>query len=166
MRILSVVGARPNFVKLAPVARALDARPGVEHVVVHTGQHYDAVMSGSFFDDLGLAAPPYNLEVGSGTHARQTAAVLERFEPLCQRLEPDWVLVYGDVNSTVAATLAAVKLRVRVAHVEAGLRSRDRTMPEEHNRIATDHLADLLLAPSRRAAERIVAVVCDGRRYE
>ncbi len=151
MRIVSVVGARPNFVKLAPVARALAARSGAEHVVVHTGQHYDALMSDSFFTDLEIPAPRYNLGVGSGSHAQQTAGVMERFEPVCAELRPDWVLVYGDVNSTVAAALVAVKLGARVAHVEAGLRSYDRTMPEEHNRVVTDHLSDLLLSPSRDA---------------
>jgi UDP-N-acetylglucosamine 2-epimerase (non-hydrolysing) len=157
VRIVSVVGARPNFVKLAPVARALAARraAGVEHIVVHTGQHYDALMSDAFFTDLAIPAPDHNLGVGSGAHGQQTAAVLAGFEPLCAELRPDWVLVYGDVNSTVAAALAAVKLGVRVAHVEAGLRSRDRTMPEEHNRVVTDHLADLLLTPSRDAIENL-----------
>src|SRR5437667_4628207 len=151
VRIVSVVGARPNFVKLAPVARALRERPEVEHIVVHTGQHYDALMSDGFFSDLEIPAPRRNLEVGSASHAQQTAAIMERFEPVCVELRPDWVLVYGDVNSTVAAALVAVKLGTRVAHVEAGLRSYDRTMPEEHNRIVTDHLADLLFAPSRDA---------------
>jgi UDP-N-acetylglucosamine 2-epimerase (non-hydrolysing) len=151
MRIVSVVGARPNFVKLAPVARALGARPDVEHLVVHTGQHYDALMSDSFFTDLDIPAPQVNLDVGSGSHAQQTAAIIARFEPVVLDLRPDWVLVYGDVNSTVAAALVAVKLGIRVAHVEAGLRSYDRTMPEEHNRLVTDHLADLLLSPSRDA---------------
>ena len=151
MRIISVVGARPNFVKLAPVAHALAKRPGVEHLIVHTGQHYDALMSDSFFRELDIPAPSVNLEVGSASHAKQTAAVMERFEGTCVELKPDWVLVYGDVNSTVAAALVAVKLGIKVAHVEAGLRSYDRTMPEEHNRIVTDHLADLLLTPSRDA---------------
>jgi len=151
LKIVSVVGARPNFVKLAPVARALAARPGVKHLIIHTGQHYDPLLSDKFFEELEIPTPDFNLEVGSGTHAAQTAAVLERIEPLCQHLRPDWLLVYGDVNSTVAATLAAVKIGVRVAHVEAGLRSGDRTMPEEHNRVVTDHLADLLFVPSRDA---------------
>ncbi len=155
MRVASVVGARPNFIKLAPVARALASRRGVEHVVVHTGQHYDAGMSEIFFTDFGLGLPDYNLGVGSGSHAKQTAAILERLEPVCVTLQPDWVLVYGDVNSTVAGALAAVKLGIRVAHVEAGLRSGDRTMPEEHNRVATDHLADLLFAPSRDAVANL-----------
>lgn len=156
VRILSVVGARPNLVKLAPVVRALASRPVVEHLVVHTGQHYDASMSGTFFEELEIPAPHANLEVGSGTHAQQTAAVLERFEPICRDTRPDWVLVYGDVNSTVAAALVAAKLGVRVAHVEAGLRSYDRTMPEEHNRVVTDHLSDLLFAPSRDAVNNLL----------
>ena len=151
MRIVSVVGARPNFVKLAPVARALATQPGVEHIVVHTGQHYDPLLSESFFTELEIPEPKHNLEVGSLSHAQQTARIMECFEPLCGELQPDWVLVYGDVNSTVAAALVAAKLGVRVAHVEAGLRSYDRSMPEEHNRVVTDHLADLLFAPSRDA---------------
>jgi len=151
MVIVSVVGARPNFVKLAPVAHALGKRKGVEHLIVHTGQHYDALMSESFFQELEIPAPSVNLEVGSASHAKQTAAVMDRFEGTCLELKPDWVLVYGDVNSTVAAALVAVKLGIKVAHVEAGLRSYDRTMPEEHNRIVTDHLVDLLLTPSRDA---------------
>src|SRR6266550_2640815 len=155
MRIVSVVGARPNFVKLAPVARALATQPGVEHIVVHTGQHYDPLLSETFFTELEILEPKHNLEVGSSSHAQQTARIMERFEPLCGELRPDWVLVYGDVNSTVAAGLVAVKLGVRVAHVEAGLRSHDRSMPEEHNRVVTDHLADLLLAPSRDAVANL-----------
>jgi len=152
--ILSVVGARPNFMKLAPVARALAVR-GAHHTVVHTGQHYDPEMSEAFFRDLRLPRADHALEVGSGSHARQTAAIMERFEPLCDTLKPDVVLVYGDVNSTVAAALVAAKLGIRVGHVEAGLRSRDRTMPEELNRLVTDHLADLLFAPSPDAVENL-----------
>ncbi|HWC73091.1 MAG TPA: UDP-N-acetylglucosamine 2-epimerase (non-hydrolyzing) [Gemmatimonadales bacterium] len=157
--LLSVVGARPNFMKLAPVARALAARGetrGVRHVVVHTGQHYDPEMSDAFFRDLQLPRPDHSLGVGSGSHAHQTAAVMQRLEPVLLAEQPDVVLVYGDVNSTVAAALVAAKLHIKVAHVEAGLRSRDRTMPEELNRIVTDHLADLLLAPSRDAIENLV----------
>jgi UDP-N-acetylglucosamine 2-epimerase (non-hydrolysing) len=145
-----VVGARPNFPKLAPVYREARA-VGVEQLVVHTGQHYDDAMSASFFRDLGLRAPDINLDVGSGSHAVQTARVMERIEPVLLQSRPDWVVVYGDVNSTVAAALVAVKLELRVAHVEAGVRSGDRAMPEEINRIVTDRLADLLLAPSRAA---------------
>jgi UDP-N-acetylglucosamine 2-epimerase (non-hydrolysing) len=154
--VLSVVGARPNFMKLAPVARALEAR-GASHVVVHTGQHYDPEMSETFFRDLRLPRPDHALAVGSASHARQTAAIMERFEPLCETIAPDLVLVYGDVNSTVAAALVAAKLGVKVGHVEAGLRSRDRAMPEELNRIVTDHLADLLFAPSPDAVENLRA---------
>src|SRR5439155_16451850 len=135
--VLSVVGARPNFMKLAPVARALTAR-GVRHVVVHTGQHYDPEMSDAFFRDLSLPRPDYALGVGSGSHARQTAAIMDRFEPICEAAAPEVVLVYGDVNSTAAAALVAAKLGIAVGHVEAGLRSRDRTMPEEINRLVTD----------------------------
>jgi UDP-N-acetylglucosamine 2-epimerase (non-hydrolysing) len=159
--VLSVVGARPNFMKLAPVARALSAR-GARHTVVHTGQHYDPEMSEAFFRDLRLPRADHALEVGSGSHARQTAVIMERFEPLCQTIAPDVVLVYGDVNSTVAAALVAAKLGVTVGHVEAGLRSRDRTMPEELNRLVTDHLADLLFAPSPDAVENLRAEGVSG----
>ncbi len=148
MRILHVVGARPNFMKVAPVHRALSRHPQVQQVLVHTGQHYDVNMSDVFFQQLGLGTPDFNLQVGSGSHARQTAEIMLRFEPLLQELAPDLVLVYGDVNSTVAAALVCSKLRVRIGHVEAGLRSFDRSMPEEINRLLTDQLADLLFTPS------------------
>jgi UDP-N-acetylglucosamine 2-epimerase (non-hydrolysing) len=147
VNLLHVVGARPNFMKLAPVWLALRSR-GFRQAVVHTGQHYDAAMSQVFFDQLGLPAPDVNLEVGSGSHAEQTAAVLSRFEKVALERRPDWVLVYGDVNSTMAATLVCSKLGIPVAHVEAGLRSGDRRMPEEINRLVTDQLADLLFTPS------------------
>jgi len=150
VKLLHVVGARPNFPKLAPVWRAARS-VGLDQVIVHTGQHYDDEMSAGFFRDLGVRAPDVNLDVGSGTHAAQTARVMERIEPIIVEHRPDWVVVYGDVNSTVAAALVAVKLGVRVAHVEAGVRSNDRSMPEEINRIVTDRLADLLLTPSRTA---------------
>ena len=140
--------------KLSPVARALAAR-GARHVVVHTGQHYDPEMSDAFFRDLCLPRPDHALGVGSGSHARQTAAIMDRLEPVCESTGPDVVLVYGDVNSTVAAALVAAKLGIAVGHVEAGLRSRDRTMPEELNRVVTDHIADLLFAPSREAVENL-----------
>ena len=152
--ILHVVGARPNFMKAAPVWRALKRRR-VPQIVVHTGQHYDAAMSEVFFRQLGLPKPDYNLEVGSATHAEQTARVMLRLEPLLLKLKPSWVVVYGDVNSTAAAALVCAKLGLRVAHVEAGLRSYDRSMPEEHNRIVTDHLADLLLTPSADADQNL-----------
>ncbi len=154
-RIVSVVGARPNFVKLAPVARVLAARPRVEHCVVHTGQHFEPHMSEVFFRELGMPAPHENLGVGSGTHAQQTAAIMQRLEPVCLSRRPDLVIVYGDVNSTLAAALVAAKLGIRIAHVEAGLRSGDWTMPEEINRVVTDRLADLLFAPSRDAVDNL-----------
>src|SRR6267378_2588165 len=156
MKLLHVVGARPNFPKLAPVLRAGD-ESGVAQFVVHTGQHYDDSMSDSFFRDLGIAPPHVNLGVGSDTHAAQTARIMERIEPVLLDERPDWVLVYGDVNSTLAAAVVASQLGIRVAHVEAGLRSFDRTMPEEINRIVTDRLADLLLTPSRDADSQLRA---------
>jgi len=156
MKLLHVVGARPNFPKLAPVHRAA-ARAGLVQTVVHTGQHYDDAMSGAFFRDLGIPQPDVDLGVGSASHAVQTARIIERIEPVLDRERPDWVVVYGDVNSTMAAAIVAVKLGLRVAHVEAGLRSRDWTMPEEINRIVTDRLASLLLTPSRDADETLRA---------
>jgi UDP-N-acetylglucosamine 2-epimerase (non-hydrolysing) len=154
MKLLHVVGARPNFPKVAPVFRA-GAAAGLEQVVVHTGQHYDDALSASFFRDLGIREPEINLEVGSLSHAAQTARIMERFEPVLIQQAPDWVVVYGDVNSTAAAALVAAKLSVRIAHVEAGLRSHDRSMPEEINRLVTDRLANLLLAPSLDAIENL-----------
>jgi UDP-N-acetylglucosamine 2-epimerase (non-hydrolysing) len=157
MKLLHVVGARPNFMKLAPVLLAARDCPDVEQVTVHTGQHYDYEMSGQFFAELEIPPPDQNLEVGSGSHARQTAAVIERLEPVLEHQRPDWVLVYGDVNSTLAGALVAAKLGLRLAHVEAGLRSRDRSMPEEINRLLTDQLADLLFTPSRDADANLLA---------
>lgn len=154
MRILSVVGARPQLVKLAPIAKACE-NASVDHQTVHTGQHYDHGMSGVFFDEFGIGDPEWNLGVGSGSHGAQTGAMLAGLDDLFDRERPDWVLVYGDTNSTVAAALAAVKLHVPVAHLEAGLRSFNRTMPEEHNRVLTDHAADLLLAPTQVAAANL-----------
>lgn len=148
MHILHVVGARPNFMKAAPVLRALTERPRVKQTLVHTGQHYDASMSEVFFQQLAIPAADVNLEVGSGTHAWQTAEIMRRFEPVVMERKPDLVLVYGDVNSTVAAALVCSKLLISVGHVEAGLRSFDRSMPEEINRLLTDQLADLLFTPS------------------
>ena len=148
MHVFHIVGARPNFMKAAPVMSALKRREGVVQTLVHTGQHYDANLSDVFIEQLGMAVPDVNLAVGSGTHARQTAEIMTRFEPVLLERKPDLVLVYGDVNSTVAAALVSAKLGVRVGHVEAGLRSFDRTMPEEINRLITDQLADLLFTPS------------------
>jgi UDP-N-acetylglucosamine 2-epimerase (non-hydrolysing) len=148
MKLLHVVGARPNFMKAAPVLRALDQIAGVKQILVHTGQHYDFNMSDVFFRELDLPAPDVNLEVGSGSQAEQTAQIISRFEPVVLGHKPDLVIVYGDVNSTVGAALVCAKLMIPVAHVEAGLRSFDRSMPEEINRILTDDLSDLLFTPS------------------
>ena len=156
MKIVHVVGARPNFMKLAPVARALAKHAGVTQCIVHTGQHYDDAMSESFFRDLEIAEPDLNLEVGSASHAVQTARIMERFEPVVLAENPDWVVVYGDVNSTAAAALVCSKLGIRLCHVEAGLRSGDRTMPEEINRLVTDRLADLLFTPSQDGDENLL----------
>lgn len=155
MRVLSVVGARPQFVKLAPISHAMDADGDVEHIVVHTGQHYDPLMSDVFFRDLSIRPPDVNLGVGSGAHAAQTATMLAGLEPIIADHAPDWVLVYGDTNSTLAAAVAAVKIHVPVAHLEAGLRSFNRRMPEEHNRVLTDHASDLLLAPTEVAMHHL-----------
>ncbi len=146
MQILHVVGARPNFMKVAPVMAALASR--CTQVLVHTGQHYDHNMSDVFFQQLGIPAPDINLEVGSGSHAWQTAQIMTRFEEVVLANRPDWVVVYGDVNSTIACAMVSVKLGIPVAHVEAGLRSNDRTMPEEINRILTDRIASLHFTPS------------------
>jgi len=156
MHILHVVGARPNFMKAAPVLRALAARDAVRQTLVHTGQHYDSTMSGVFFQQLGMPEPDRNLEIGSGTHAHQTAAIMVAFEPVVLETKPDLVLVYGDVNSTVAAALVCSKLRIPVGHVEAGLRSRDRSMPEEINRLLTDQISDLLFTPSADGDENLL----------
>ncbi len=156
MKIVSVVGARPQFVKLAPIHKAARAA-GVEHVIVHTGQHYDPLLSDVFFEDLGIGAPDVHLGVGSGSHGVQTGAMLSALDGVFDEHAPDWVLVYGDTNSTVAAALSAVKMHIPVAHLEAGLRSFNRRMPEEHNRVMTDHAADLLLAPTQVAVDHLAA---------
>ena len=154
MQIVSVVGARPQFVKLAAVCRAIPQ--GVDHRIVHTGQHYDSNMSDLFFSQLEIESPITNLRSGSGNHGAQTAAMLAGIEEYLLENSPDWVLVIGDTNSTIAGALAAVKLHLRVAHLEAGLRSFNRRMPEEINRILTDHASDLLLAPSELATRNLV----------
>jgi UDP-N-acetylglucosamine 2-epimerase (non-hydrolysing) len=158
LKVINVVGARPNFIKVAPLVEAMKRREReFAPLLVHTGQHYDQMMSDAFLRDLDLPLPDESLEVGSGSQAAQTAAVMQKFEPVVLREKPDWVVVVGDVNSTLACALVAVKLGVKVAHVEAGLRSRDRTMPEEINRLLTDQIADLLFTPSRDADENLRA---------
>jgi UDP-N-acetylglucosamine 2-epimerase (non-hydrolysing) len=157
LRIINVVGARPNFMKIAPVIDEMRRRTDrIESLLVHTGQHYDESMSDSFFEDLQIPRPDINLEAGSGSHSEQTARIMIAFEQVLLEHSADWVVVVGDVNSTMAASIVAAKMLVRVAHVEAGLRSWDRTMPEEINRIVTDALADLLLTPSRDANENLL----------
>jgi UDP-N-acetylglucosamine 2-epimerase (non-hydrolysing) len=145
IKLICVGGARPNFMKLAPLVKALAADADFQPLLVHTGQHYDDRMSGQFFRDLGMPEPAYNLEVGSGSHAQQTAEIMKRFEPVVETEKPGGVVVVGDVNSTIAAALVARKLQIPVVHVESGLRSFDRAMPEEINRLATDAISDLLL---------------------
>jgi UDP-N-acetylglucosamine 2-epimerase (non-hydrolysing) len=154
MKVVSVVGARPQLVKLAPIAAAF-AGTDHEHVIVHTGQHYDVNLSDVFFSGLGIPDPDVHLGVGSGSHGVQTGAVLSAIDPILADLKPDWVLVYGDTNSTLAGAVAAVKQHLPVAHLEAGLRSFNRRMPEEHNRVLTDHAADLLLAPTGEAMRHL-----------
>jgi len=160
MHVLHVIGARPNFMKAAPVHRALAAR-GITQTVIHTGQHYDAVMSDGILKELGLPEPDVNLGVGSGSHAQQTGQVMMAIEEQLGARRPDMLLVYGDVNSTMAATLAAVKLGVPVGHVEAGLRSGDRSMPEEINRLVTDRLSNLLFTPSTDGNDNLIAEGAD-----
>ncbi len=155
MHILHVVGARPNFMKAAPCFRALADLPGVVQTLVHTGQHYDSAMSQVFFEQLEMPQPDFNLGVGSGTHATQTARIMIAIEPVIMERKPDLVLVYGDVNSTLAAALVCSKLGIKVGHVEAGLRSGDRSMPEEINRLLTDQLSDLLFTPSADGDENL-----------
>src|SRR4051812_25137984 len=161
LKLIIIAGARPNFMKVAPLIQCIRTQASqaatrrVEYKLVHTGQHYDEKMSGIFFAELGIAAPDINLEVGSGSHAQQTATIMMKFEPVCLEEKPDWVVVVGDVNSSIACALVAAKLGIKVGHVEAGLRSFDRTMPEEINRLVTDAIADLLLTPSEDANENL-----------
>lgn len=156
MKVINVVGARPNFMKMAPIIEAMDARRDhFRHVLVHTGQHYDERMSRAFFHDLGMPKPDIDLEIGSGSHAEQTGKIMIEFERVCRQEAPDFVVVVGDVNSTLACTVTAKKLGIRVAHVEAGLRSRDMSMPEEINRLCTDVLCDYLFTTDVLASENL-----------
>lgn len=161
MKVIVVAGARPNFMKIAPIVRALRmrqrTRPDLQTLLVHTGQHYDHRMSGSFFSELEIPEPDINLEVGSGSHAQQTARIMTGFEEICERERPDWVIVVGDVNSTMACAITAKKLGIAVGHVEAGLRSCDRSMPEEINRLCTDAISDLLFTTDRGASNNLRA---------
>src|SRR5712664_208093 len=163
LKILNIVGARPNLPKISPLLREMQRHPEIEPILVHTGQHYDEALSDIFFRQMGIPTPHVNLEVGSGSHASQTAEILKRIEPVLLERQPDLVLVVGDVNSTIAVSLAAVKLGIPVAHVEAGLRSFDRTMPEEINRILTDALADYLFVTEEDA---ITHLLKEGRPRE
>lgn len=164
MNIITIVGARPQFIKAAAVSAAMKRRGGVSERLLHTGQHFDANMSAVFFSELGLAAPAWNLGIGGGTHGEMTGAQLAGIEAVLMREKPDCVLVYGDTNSTLAGALAAVKLHIPVAHVEAGLRSFNRRMPEEINRVLTDHAADWLFAPTDAAVRHLDAEGIDGQR--
>jgi UDP-N-acetylglucosamine 2-epimerase (non-hydrolysing) len=156
LKIINIVGARPNLPKISPLMREMQRHPEIEPILVHTGQHYDETLSDIFFRQMGIPAPHVNLEVGSGSHAAQTAEILKRIEPVLVERQPDLALVVGDVNSTLAVSLAAVKLGIRVAHVEAGLRSFDRSMPEEINRVVTDALADYLFVTEQDAIEHLL----------
>ena len=158
MRIVSIVRARPQFVKLAVICRALAQRdPGEQwrHSIIHTGQHYDPALSSVLFEELAIPRPDHDLDVGSGAHGAQTGEMLKRLEPVLAAEKPDWVLLYGDTNSTLSGALVAAKAGFRIAHIEAGLRSHRRTMPEEINRIVTDHLSDLLFCPTELAVQNL-----------
>lgn len=155
MKIINVVGARPNFMKIAPIMEAYQAYPSITPLLLHTGQHYDEAMSKLFFDELQIPRPDINLEVGSASHAEQTAAIMKAFEPIVAQHKPDAVVVVGDVNSTIACGLVAVKLGVKLVHVEAGLRSFDRTMPEEVNRVLTDAISDLLFCTEQSGVDNL-----------
>ena len=155
LKILIVVGTRPNFVKIAPLVEAIKKDKRMKSVLVHTGQHYDLEMSKVFFQELKIPKPDYNLGVGSGSHTWQTTKIMEKLEPLILKEKPDLVIVVGDVNSTLAGALTAAKLWIPVAHIEAGLRSYDKTMPEEINRLLTDHVSDFLFCPTKTAVDNL-----------
>jgi len=176
IRVFSVVGTRPQFVKLAMICRALkrpDAAASVEHAIVHTGQHYDAEMNEVFFRDLDIPTPDFHLGIGSGTHGEQTGEMIKRLEPVLSEHRPDWVLLYGDTNSTLAGAIAGAKLGLSIAHIEAGLRSYNRRMPEEINRVVADHLSDMLLCPTAAAIRNLEkegladrAILCGDIMYD
>ncbi|MCL0083549.1 UDP-N-acetylglucosamine 2-epimerase [Thermodesulfovibrionales bacterium] len=167
LKIASVVGARPQFIKIAPLCREFSKKDNVKHIIIHTGQHYDYEMSKIFFDELGIPEPDYHLDMGSGTHGYQTGEILKKIEDVLIKEKPDWVLVYGDTNSTLASALATVKLYpkgksrisygagIPVAHIEAGLRSYNKKMPEEINRVLTDHISTILFCPTKTAAANL-----------
>lgn len=156
MKLISVVGTRPNFMKIAPIIHEMERFHDIEHILVHTGQHYDTKMSGDFFKDLGIPKPDYNLNIGSDSQTKQVAKIMIAFEAVCDKEEPDGLIVVGDVNSTMAASLVAAKKGITSFHVEAGIRSRDRAMPEEINRLVTDAICDYLLPPSRDAVDNLI----------
>jgi UDP-N-acetylglucosamine 2-epimerase (non-hydrolysing) len=156
MKIINVVGARPNFIKIAPIMRQMRKSSIIEPILLHTGQHYDIEMSKCFFQELNIPAPDISLEVGSDSHAKQVARIMERFDDVCDEQNPDVILVVGDVNSTMACSLVAAKKSIKIIHVEAGIRSFDREMPEEINRMVTDAIADMLLPPSRDAVDNLL----------
>jgi UDP-N-acetylglucosamine 2-epimerase len=153
MKVVSIAGARPQFIKMAMLDKKLKNQPGIRHIIVHTGQHYDKNMSRDFFDELDIPEPAYNLGVVSDTHSKQTAMMMERIEKVLAEEKPEWVLVYGDTNSTLAGVLTAAKMQIKTAHIEAGLRSYNRKMPEEINRIIADHISDMLFVPTANAME-------------